>query len=130
MCAPISGDVMSWGAGQLIFDCTRQQGNDPGPIRISAQEDSYRIEVLWGGHDKSNGTPNGSIKLFAGLDDPIDTTMKYRPDPGDDDKTWRWDGKAQIDVPAGQPRTFRVWHDTSNGSAQNTYLRIRFLASA
>lgn len=121
--------VSQWQTGQYLFNCLAQAGNDPGPIVIPAQTVDYRVEVLWGGFDKSNGTPNGEIKLLVGTDAPRGTTRKHKPEPEDDDQTWRWNGAASIVVPAGKQRRFSVLHDTSNGSAGNTYLRIRFMSS-
>lgn len=125
----ISKGVNQWGTGRYIFNCLASAGNDPGPIVIPPQSAGYRVDVFWGGYDKSNGTPNGEIKLLVGTDPPRGTTKKHKPESGDDDQTWRWNGTASIVVPAGTQRRFSVLHDTSNSSAGNTYLRIRFMSS-
>jgi hypothetical protein len=125
----VAKGVTDWNTGQYLFNCLAQGGNDPGPIVIPPQSAAYRVEVLWGGFDKSNGTPNGEIKLLVGTDAPRGTVKKHMPESGDDDKTWRWNGTVSIVVPAGVQRKFKVHHDTTNGTAGNTYLRIKFVSS-
>jgi hypothetical protein len=126
----IGTKVDDWSAGQYIFDRTADAGHDPGPVRIPAQEVDYKVNLFWGGYDKSNGTPNGDIKLLVGLDAPEGTNMQHHPEPGDDDETWRWNGTKELIIPAGEARRFSVAHNTGNGHAGNTYLRIQFIASA
>jgi len=116
-------------AGKYIFDLTVDGGNDPGPVRIPAQDVDYKVNLFWGGYDKSNGTPTGDIRLNVGMATPLGTTMEHRPESGDDDQTWRWNGQKEMTVLAGEARKFSVDHRTANGTAGNTYLRIQFVSS-
>jgi hypothetical protein len=125
----VNRGVAQWQTGRALFDCLGTGASIPGPITIPSQSSSYRVKVLWGGYDASNGTPQGDIQLLVGVDNPRHTTARHKPEPGDSEATWRWDGSTEIVVPAGEPRKFSVWHNTSNGNAGNTYLRIVFLSS-
>lgn len=121
--------VAHWTSGQYLYNCT-VTGATPALIRIPAQPVAYLLEVAWGGYDKSNGAPTGQIKLYVGTDGPFGTTMKHQLEAGDDEKTWRWNGlKDNVKIPANTARTIRVAHDTANGTAGNTYLRVKFAAS-
>ena len=125
----IAKGVFQWQTGQYLIHCLAEGGNDPGPVVIPPQPVGYRVDVTWGGYDKSNGTPNGQIKLLVGTDEPRGTQRKHKPDPGDDEQTWRWRGSTSIVVPPGTQKKFSVLHDTTNSHAGNTYLRIRFMMS-
>lgn len=131
LCTPnvINKGVQQWKTGEYLFNCLADKGNDPGPVSLPVQPADYRIEVSWGGFDKSNGTPGGDIQLLVGTDQPRHTQRKHKPENGDDEQTWRWNGVESIVIPANTARKFSVFHDTNNSSAGNTYLRIRFVAS-
>lgn len=125
----INKGVQNWATGEYLFNCLADKAKDPGPITLPPQPADYRVDILWGGFDKSNGTPHGDIQLLVGTDQPRHTQRKHKPETGDDDQTWRWNGRESLLIPANTARKFRVLHDTYNSHAGNTYLRIRFMAS-
>jgi hypothetical protein len=118
----------SWSNNSYLYNCLANGGSNLS-IVIPKQQNGYRVDVWWGGYDKSNGTPTGSINLVVGLDDPKITQIKHMPENGDDEKTWRWNGTTSIVVPAGVQKKFNVLHDTANGSGGNTYLRIKLIST-
>lgn len=118
----------NWSSGSYLYNCLVNGGSNLAVV-IPKQPNGYRVDIWWGGHDKSNGTPTGNIKLVVGLEDPKSTQIKHMPEDGDDDKTWRWNGTTSIVVPAGSQKKFTVLHDTANGNSGNTYLRIKLIAT-
>lgn len=122
----LTGNINHWSSGYYIFDCTMPLGNEV-TLDIPQQLSSYRIEVYWGGRDKTgNGdSPRGSIKLTIGSDRSLSGQRKRGT--GDRLEDWTWEGSTSVQVPADTQQRLTVSHATSNSTAVNTFLRVKFM---
>jgi hypothetical protein len=107
-----------------LFDCLHGPNNpDFDSVIIPAQPKDFTVGIAWGGYDKSAGTPQGSIDLYVD-GQQYTTVSRFAPEPGDDDRTFRWRGETSVKLQAGRQHILSVRHSTNHSNVGNTFLTI------